>query len=430
MIWDFAEANPFGGSVGDWSGQLESISRGLRSLPVGSTPGQAVREDARKAFGLVPQGGLVATDPPYFAQIGYADLSEYFYIWLRRALRDVHTDLFATMSVPRDPELIADPARHGGDAEVARSLFVDGYTETFRGLATASRQELPMLVIYAHRQEESDDGGITATAWDAMLSAILDADLRIVGTWPIHATHSSRQRGLGSNALASYVVLVCRPQLAEAKVGDLQSFLSTLRAELPRAIATVKQAAISAIDLGQAAIGPGMAIFSRFVYVVDPSTGKRMTVHRALELINQVRAEAIDDFAGALSPETRWAMNWFRDNGFDEADYGQAEKLFTQINTSLEQLKAAGIAGSTAARCGYSVAMSCRHHGTPRLTVAGPNGKRSSTSSSGTRRAARRRPARCSDASTTMHRRSTTLRTGLSTSASSRRGRRCWHSTT
>jgi putative DNA methylase len=203
-----------------------------------------------------------------------------------------------------------------------------------------------MLIVYAHRQEESDDGGLTATAWDAMLTAILEAELRIVGTWPVHATTTSRQIGLGTNALASYVVLVCRPQVLAAKVGDLQAFLSALRAELPRAIAKVKQTAISAIDLGQATIGPGMAIFSRFAYVVDPSTGRRMTVHRALELINQVRAEVIDDFAGALSPETRWAMTWFRDYGFDEADSGQAEKLLTTTNTSLNHLRATGIADS------------------------------------------------------------------------------------
>jgi putative DNA methylase len=203
-----------------------------------------------------------------------------------------------------------------------------------------------MLIVYAHRQEESEDGGRSATAWDAMLTAILDAELRIVGTWPIHGTRDARQIGLGTNALASYVILVCRPQLSEARVGDLPTFLAGLRAELPRAIHKVQQASISAIDLGQAAIGPGMAIFSRFAYVVDPKTGTRMTVHRALELINQVRAEVLDDFVGALSPETRWAMTWFRDHGFDEAEYGQAEKLFTQMNTSLDQLKAAGIADS------------------------------------------------------------------------------------
>lgn len=344
MVWDFPETNPFGGSAGDWLGQVDSVVGGLRTLPKGK-PGTAVTRDARDAPGLLHGPGLVATDPPYFGQIGYADLSDYFYVWHRRTLHNLHPDLFATIATPKDPELIAAPHRHGGNRDAATRYFVDGFTETFDALR-AAQADLPMLIVYAHRQEESDDGGLSSTAWDAMLTAILDAGLRIVGTWPVHATGSSRQIGLGTNALASYVVLVCRPQLVDAKVGDLQSFLSALRAELPRAIEKVKQASISAIDLGMAAIGPGMTIFSRFAYVVDPSTGKRMTVHRALELIAQVRAEVIDDFAGALSPETRWAMNWFRDYGFDEADYGQAEKLFTQMNTSLEQLKAAGVADS------------------------------------------------------------------------------------
>jgi putative DNA methylase len=346
VLWDFVELNPFSERAANWSGVISALAGGLRSLPAEHTSGRAVISDAREAGKLLADPGLIATDPPYFAQIAYADLSDYFYLWLRRALRKLHPDLFSTIATLKDPELIAAPHRHGGDRDKAAKFFVDGFTDTFQALRPASRDDLPILIVYAHRQEESDDGGLTATAWDAMLTAILSAELRIVGTWPVHATGSSRQIGQGTNALASYIVLVCRPQLAEAKVGDLQSFLSALRAELPRAIAKVKQAAISAIDLGQAAIGPGMAIFSRFAYVVDPSTGRRMTVHRALELINQVRAEVIDDFAGSLSPETRWAMSWFRDYGFDEADSGQAEKLLTTTNTSLDHLKATGIADS------------------------------------------------------------------------------------
>ena len=346
MVWDFTEVNPFADSVGSWMGQIDATSRGLLSLPLPAPDGQVHVSDARKAGALLPRPGLVATDPPYFAQIGYADLSDFFYMWLRLALRDVHPDLFATMATPKDPELIADPDRHQGDSQKATQFFIEGFVETFASLRTATRPDLPILVVYAHRQEEREDGGLTATAWDAMLSAILESGLSIVGTWPVHATREARQRSQASNALASYLILVCRPRPSGAKIGDLQSFLGALRAELPKAIARVKQAAISAIDLGQAAIGPGMAIFSRFAYVVDPSTGTRMTVHRALELINQVRSEAIDDFAGSLSPETRWAMTWFRDYGFGEAEYGEAEKLFTPTNTSLDQLKKAGIVAS------------------------------------------------------------------------------------
>lgn len=350
MVWDFPETNPFGGSAGDWLGQVDAVSRGLLSLPP-AVPGVAAMADARDAASLQEKQGLVATDPPYFGQIGYADLSDYFYVWLRRALRNVHPDLFATISTPKEAELIAAPHRNGGDRNAAARFFVEGYTETFRTLASAARADLPMLVVYAHRQEESEDGALSATAWDAMLTALLDAGLRIVGTWPVHAATSSKQIGLGTNALASYVILVCRPQVADARVGDLQSFLSALRAELPRAIKRVQEASISAIDLGQAAIGPGMAIFSRFSYVVDPQAGgKPMSVHRALELISQVRAEVLDDFVGGIDPETRFAMQWFRDHGFDEGPFGDAEKFFTMVNTSLDKLERAGIAASPAGK--------------------------------------------------------------------------------
>jgi putative DNA methylase len=233
---------------------------------------------------------LVATDPPYFAQIGYADLSDYFYVWLRRALAQVHPDLLATVATPKAAELIAAPYRHGGDTKRATEAFVECYTEAFNSLGRSADPALPLLVVYAHRQEESEASGIASTAWEAMLTALLAGNLRIVGTWPIHASHSSKLIGIGTNALASYVVLVCRPQAATAKATDRQGFVSALRAELPRAIKHLQEGAISSIDLGQATLGPGMAVFSRFARVIEPS-GQAMTVRSALELIGQVQGE-------------------------------------------------------------------------------------------------------------------------------------------
>ena len=195
MIWDFAEVNPFGSSVGSWLGQIEATCKGFRALPQSGPSGSAHACDARKASTLLTRPGLVATDPPYFAQIGYAHLSDFFYVWLRRALRDVHPDLFATIATPKDEELIADPHRHGGDADRASVFFVEGFTETFQELRAASRADLPMLVVYAHRQDETADGNFTATGWDAMLTAMIGAGLRIAGTWPIRAT-----RELGNEA--------------------------------------------------------------------------------------------------------------------------------------------------------------------------------------------------------------------------------------
>ncbi|MCA1672196.1 MAG: hypothetical protein LC799_08345, partial [Actinobacteria bacterium] len=292
---------------------------------------------------------LIATDPPYFAHIAYADLSDYFYIWLRRALGNAHPDLFATIATPKANELIAAPYRHGGSMQEASAYFVSGFTEAFRQLKTASAPDFPLLIVYAHRQEESENGGASSTAWDAMLSALLDAGLRIVGTWPIHATHSSRQIGLGTNALASYVVLVCRPQAVGARVVDRQGFIAALRADLPRAIRKLQEGAISSIDLGQATVGPGMSIFSYFARVVEP-TGTAMTVRSALELIGQVQGEVLDEFAGDVDRWSRWAMLWYRDHGFDNGSFDDAEKLFKTTNTSLDGLERAGIVQSRAGK--------------------------------------------------------------------------------
>lgn len=349
MVWDFAETNPFGSSVGNWITTLGSAVTGLRVLPMSRPCSQTFQADARSAADRIESPLLIATDPPYFAQIGYADLSDYFYVWLRRALSGVHRDLFATVATPKADELIAAPYRHEGSKDAAIKYFVDGYTQAFHRLAAASAPDLPMLIVYAHRQEESDKGGIVSTGWDAMLSAILTAGLRIVGTWPIDAIGSSRQIGLGANALASYIVLVCRPQMAGARVVDRQGFLAALRAALPNAIRKLQEGAISSIDLGQATIGPGMEVFSRFARVIEPS-GQAMTVRSALELIGQVQGEVLDEFVGDLDPWTRWAMGWYRDHGFEDGPFGDAETLFKTTNTSLDGLIHAGIVVSRAPR--------------------------------------------------------------------------------
>lgn len=344
MVWDFAETNPFGGSVGDWSGQLASLARGLASLPQHAEPSRAFQSDARVAAAKLGGSALVATDPPYFAHIGYADLSDYFYIWLRRALVGVQPDLFATVASPKADELIAAPYRHGGSMADATKYFLEGFTDAFKSLTTSARPDLPMLIVYAHRQEDSNaDGLAVSTAWDAMLSAILAARLRIVGTWPVHATHSSRQIGLGTNALASYMVLICRPLEAASRPTDRQGFVAALHAELPRAIRKLQEGDISTVDLGPAAIGPGMAVFSRFSRVIEPSGGS-MTVGSALSLISQVSSEVLDEFVGDLDKETRWAMTWFKDHGFEPGTFDDAEKLFKRTDTSLEGLTRAGIA--------------------------------------------------------------------------------------
>lgn len=348
MVWDFAEANPFGGSAGDWLGQLDATLGGLARLGAG-TPAQIRQSDARSAHTLVEAGlALVATDPPYFKQIGYADLSDYFYVWHRRALRSVIPELYGTISTPKNAELIASPYRHDGDASAAYDYYVDGFTETFRNLAAAQRPDLPMVVIYAHRQEESNgDEGLTSSAWDALLEAMLRAGVGVVGTWPIHATSSSRQIGQGTNALASYVVLVCRPRNVDAGITDRPGFARAMRSELPEALRKLQAASTLPFDLTQAAIGPGMAIFSRFARVVEP-TGEAMRVKTALGLINQVRSEILSEQDDEFDAETRWAIQWFERYAFDTGPFGEAEKLFWATATSLDGLRRTGIVATKA----------------------------------------------------------------------------------
>ncbi len=279
----------------------------------------------------------------------YADLADYFYIWLRRALKEVHPDLFSTLLTPKSDELIASAYRHGGDTQAARDHFVRGFAETFASLAQASRPDLPMLVVYAHRQEETTPGGNASTAWDAMLEAMLSAGLGVVGTWPLRGTREARMISVGTNALASYIVLVCRPRLASAVHTDRRSFLKALRAELPDAVRDLQRGNVAPVDLAQASIGPGMAVFSRYAKVVE-ADGSGMTVRTALGLINQSLDEILAEQEGDSDAETRFAVMWFEQRGTLEGPYGEADVLARAKNTSVAGLEEAGILASRAGR--------------------------------------------------------------------------------
>ncbi|MGW7542166.1 DUF1156 domain-containing protein [Streptomyces sp. NPDC054770] len=349
MTWDFAETNPLGESVGSWKAQVASIASGFSPLPREGIQGLAVQADARKAGSLVePGSALIATDPPYFAQIPYADLSDYFYVWLRRAAKEIHPDLFGTMATPKTDELIANPYRHGGP-DKARQYFIDGFTETFASLKQASRPDLPIIVIYAHRQEETKDGELTSSAWDALLEAMLAAGVSVVGTWPLHATNSTRQIGQGANSLASYIAMVCRPRPDGAGTLDRRGFLQALRRELPGRIKPLQQSSIPASDLGQAAIGPGMEIFSRYVRVTEPD-GSPMRVRTALSLITKALDELLSEYEEDFDSDSRWCIRWFEDHQWETADSGEADKLANRYNTSIPGLVHAGVVKSAAGK--------------------------------------------------------------------------------
>jgi putative DNA methylase len=344
MVWDFVETNPFGGSVGDWLGQIESISRGIRSLPESGPPARVTKADARSASHVVAGSSIVVTDPPYFDQIGYADLSDYFYVWHRKALRDVHPDLYQTILTPKDEELIATPYRHDGNGEMAASYFIEGFTQTFKSLRAAVSDEYPLLIVYAHRQEEKSSFGSASTGWDAMLEAVMNAGLAIEATLPVHGAYKAKLIGIGTNALASYVVMVCRPREGKTAPATIADFRAALRRRLPTSVDALLKTGESMVDIRQAAIGPGMEVFSQYSQVFDGNQPIR--VRRALSIINEELGRLLDEHLGVVDDETRWACQWYADHCFDAGAYDLGRKLAAVYGLGVDGLKDAGIVES------------------------------------------------------------------------------------
>ncbi len=283
----------------------------------------------------------ISTDPPYYDNIGYADLSDFFYIWLRRSLGSIYPYLFATMLVPKAPELVATPYRFGGDKAEARRFFESGLQKVFVNLRQNSHPAYPLTVYYAFKQSESDTQGEASTGWETMLAGLMASGFQITGTWPLR---TERDQGLktGSNALASSIVLVCRPRPAGAPRATRREFLAALRRELPAALRALQQGSIAPVDLAQAAIGPGMAVFSRYAAVLE-ADGSPMSVRAALTLINQILDEFLTEQEGDYDADTRWALAWFEQYGHEAGPYGVAETLSKAKNTSVEGLVQAGI---------------------------------------------------------------------------------------
>ena len=339
MVWDFAEVNPIAGAAGDFSVSLEG---GVRFLNLASTavPGSVAQFDAAQQN--ISTGKVVSTDPPYYDNIGYADLSDFFYVWLRRSLRPVFPDLFATMAVPKAEELVATPYRHGS-REKAELFFLDGMTQAMHRLAEQAHPAYPVTIYYAFKQSESDGGdGTTNTGWDTFLAAVINAGFAISGTWPMRTERDARSIGIGTNALASSIVLVCRQRSESAPTATRREFQNALKAELPAALAYLQAGNIAPVDLAQAAIGPGMAVYTRYAKVLD-AEGKPIPVRAALALINQVLDEALAEQEGDFDADTRWALAWFEQIGFEEGEYGVAEQLSKAKNTAVSGLVEAGI---------------------------------------------------------------------------------------
>ncbi len=340
MTWDYAEGNPFSEASGNFVGGIGLIAKVvMHSLPAQFTGAASV---ADATVQILSSGKIVSTDPPYYDNIGYADLSDFFYVWLRRSLRHVVPDLFTTLAVPKTEELVATPYRHGSK-DKANAFFLDGMTRAMRRLADQAHPAFPVTVYYAFKQSESQTGeGTASTGWETFLGATIRAGFAITGTWPIRTELGNRILGQGTNTLASSIVLVCRKRPDDAPTATRREFITALRTELPKAIAHLQRSNIAPVDLAQAAIGPGMAVYTRYSEVLD-AEGDALTVREALALINQTLDEVLSEQEGEFDADTRWALAWFEQYGFSEGEYGVAETLSKAKDTTVEGMVRAGI---------------------------------------------------------------------------------------
>ncbi len=272
----------------------------------------------------------------------YADLSDYFYVWLRRSLRSVIPGLFATMAVPKSEELVATPYRHGGKAQ-AETFFLEGMAQAMHQLEVEAHPGFPVSIYYAFKQSESSsDASVASTGWETFLAAVIRAGFGVSGTWPVRTEGKTRMRGMASNALASSIVLVCRPRAADAPTATRREFVAALGRELPEALRHLQAGNIAPVDLAQAAIGPGMAVFTRYARVLD-AKGAPLSVRAALSLINETLDTALAEQEGDFDADSRWALAWFEQHGFAEGEFGVAETLSKAKNTSVQGLQDAGI---------------------------------------------------------------------------------------
>jgi len=345
MTWDYAEPNVFSGSSGCWNGFIKSLLDGVEALFNGCRSdfiGHAVQEDASKQ--LLSMNKVVSTDPPYYDNISYADLSDFFYVWLRRSLKPVFPELFTMLAVPKAEELVATPYRHVSK-EKAEQFFLNGMTKAMNRLAEQGHPAFPVTIYYAFKQsEKKGDIDISRTGWETFLEAVIRAGFAISGTWPMRTEMVAALKDT-SNVLASSIVLVCHPIETNEMFATRREFVTKLKSELPQALAHLQRGNIAPVDLAQAAIGPGMAIYTRYAKVLD-AEGKPLSVRGALALINQTLDEALAQQEGDFDADTRWALAWFEQSGFAEGEFGVADTLSKAKNTSVAGLVQAGILSS------------------------------------------------------------------------------------
>ena len=336
MIWDYAEINAFAGAAGDFDISLSGICRAMGGLSTGRV-GRVSQGDAQTQ--KISAAKVISTDPPYYDNIGYADLSDFFYVWLRKSLRPIFPGLYATMAVPKAEELVATPYRHGGK-EGAEAFFLNGMGKAIHQLAEQAHPAFPVTIYYAFKQSETKADGTSSAGWETFLQAVIDAGFAISGTWPMRTERDARSIGIGTNALASSIVLVCNKRLASAETISRRQFIRELNAVLPEALDEMTQGGINSpvapVDLSQAIIGPGMGIFSKYAAVLE-ADGSKMSVKTALQLINRFLAE--DDF----DQDTQFCLHWFEQQDWRIGKFGEADVLARAKGTSVAGLVDAGV---------------------------------------------------------------------------------------
>ena len=349
MTWDFAEANPLSESTGNFLGAIDWVTKVIEISPCG-VKGVVKQADATTSDILnYAKSIVVCTDPPYYDNIGYADLSDFFYVWLRRSLGSIYPDIFQTIAVPKEQELVATPYRFGGNKEKAKKFFEDGLNKVFTRMRKGTHPDYPFSVFYAFKQTETEEDDknkvnavVASTGWETMLEGLITAGFSITGTLPMRTELSNRIVASGTNALASSIVLVCRPRPENAPSTTRRQFVNTLKRELPDALQKLQQGNIAPVDLAQASIGPGMAIYSRYSKVLE-SDGTRMSVRTALQLINLTLDDYLAEQEGEFDAETRFALIWFEQYAFNEGLFGDAETLSKAKNTSVQGMVDAGV---------------------------------------------------------------------------------------
>ena len=356
MVWDFVEGNTLGETIGSWEVCVGREADCLEVIPAGASKAGVSRQADAASGDDLPNNIIVSTDPPYYDNISYSGLSDFFYVWLRRTVGQLYPELFSTVLVPKMPELTASPERFDGDKNKAKQHFESGFRKTFTALRERLDPRFPLTVYYAFKQEDSEEGGNEeagngksvvdlTTGWETLLDALISTGFQITGTWPVRASQKWRMAAMDTNALASYIVLACRPRSADAKQVGRREFLAELKKELPVALRLLQQGNVAPVDFAQAAIGPGMAVFSRYAMVIEAG-GQPMSVRAALGLTNQMLDEVLTEQEGEFDADTRWAVAWFDQQGFSEGEYGVAETLSNAKVTSVGGLVKAKIVAS------------------------------------------------------------------------------------